>query len=80
MKLSRIISLILTAVPVSAGATIVLPDIVGDNMVVQQNAQVRLWGWSEKSAAVEVSASWNPADKVTAQPDSRSGRWSVELP
>lgn len=28
----------------NADAGITLPDIVGDNMVVQQNADARLWG------------------------------------
>lgn len=66
------------AVP-CAHCAISLPDIVGDNMVVQQNSDVRLWGWATPGRSVTVAGSWNPDRKVSARAGS-DGRWTVELP
>ena len=41
-----------------AAAKIRLPEIIGNDMVLQQNAEVRLWGWAEPHAAVKVETSW----------------------
>lgn len=49
----------------TAAAKITLPEIIGDNMVLQQNAEVRLWGWAEPHTAVKVAASWGA--KATAR-------------
>lgn len=62
-----------------AAASITLPDIVGDNMVVQQNADARLWGWATPGSEIVVSSSWNPGKTIKAVAAS-NGRWDVELP
>src|SRR5687767_1097597 len=36
-------------------AAIRLPRIFSDNMVVQRNVPVKIWGWAEKNAAVSVT-------------------------
>lgn len=80
MKLIPFTVCLLSAIPLQGMAEIVLPDIVGDNMVLQQNTEASLWGWSDGRDEVVVSASWNPDLKVTARPDSKTGKWSVKLP
>lgn len=60
-------------------AEILLPDIVGRNMVVQQQTDARLWGWATPGSKVSVSASWNPKHKVRAVAGA-DGRWDVMLP
>lgn len=60
----------------SLAAKVSLPDVIGNNMVLQQNAQVRLWGWADPDAAVKVSASWGA--KAAARSD-EGGRWEVLL-
>lgn len=60
----------------SLAAKVSLPDVIGNNMVLQQNAQVRLWGWANPNAAVKVSASWGA--KAAARSD-EGGRWEVLL-
>lgn len=62
-----------------AWAAVELPDIVGNNMVVQQNADARLWGWATPGSKLTVSASWAPKKKVTAV-TADNGRWDLELP
>ena len=40
-------------------AKVDLPDIFSDNMVLQQQTDARLWGWSEPGAKVTVGTSWS---------------------
>jgi len=42
-----------------AKATIVLPSVISDNMVLQQKDSVKLWGWSDIGEIVWVTTSWN---------------------
>ncbi len=58
-------------------AEIKLPNIIGSNMVIQQNADVRFWGKAAKNAKVEVSVSWN-SQKFSTQAD-KDGNFSVTV-
>ena len=40
-------------------AKVKLPALVGDNMLLQQQTDVRLWGWAEPGATVRVTPSWD---------------------
>ncbi|MBN2315763.1 MAG: hypothetical protein JXM79_17675, partial [Sedimentisphaerales bacterium] len=61
---------------VSAGASfadIRLPAIIGDNMVLQQDQKVTIWGWADPGEEVVVGVSWhNMKWAVTAD---RNGKW-----
>ena len=61
----------------SASAEIVLPKILGSNMVVQQQSDINLWGSAKPNSKVSVSASW-AKKKVETKSDS-DGKWSVTL-
>ena len=63
------------AVPFSARAELKLPAIFGDNMVLQQQQRVPVWGWSTPGAPVTVSFAGQTV-KTTAAPD---GKWLVKL-
>ncbi|MFD2719638.1 sialate O-acetylesterase [Hymenobacter monticola] len=60
----------------SAWANVRLPALVGDNMVLQRDANINLWGWAD------------PAEKVTVQFQGRQlstsagadGKWKLVLP
>ncbi|MES2730709.1 MAG: sialate O-acetylesterase [Bacteroidota bacterium] len=68
--------LILTSFNLSA--KIVLPAVFSDNMVLQQNSEVALWGWSNPSEKLKIVASWNPTD--TLQVDATNGAfWSTKI-
>ena len=41
------------------GAKVKLPSLVGDNMVLQQQTNARLWGWAAPGATVRVTTSWD---------------------
>lgn len=66
----------LLAIAASAQA-IELPEVIGDNMVLQQSSKVLLWGWAERGAKVSVKTSWNDAT-YNAKADA-GGRWEVQV-
>ncbi len=53
-----------------------LPAIVGDNMVLQQSCEVKLWGWAAPEAEVSVAPSWCGAVRTQAD---KKGRWCVTV-
>jgi len=58
-------------------AAIKLPAIIADNMVLQQNTTVKLWGWANAGEKITVTASWNHSPvTVTADHD---GRWIMRI-
>lgn len=60
----------------AADAKISLPSLIADGMVVEQNANVRLWGTSSrKNAEVKVKCSWSGEDAVCKS--GAYGTWSV---
>lgn len=56
---------------------IILPPIIGDNMILQQESEVNLWGKSEKKSTVNVTTSWDNANYQTTT-DSQ-GNWLVKI-
>ena len=63
------------AVPISARAELKLPAIFGDNMVLQQQISVPVWGWAAPGAAVTVK--FGGQQKVTCA--AADGKWLVKL-
>lgn len=58
-------------------AKIDLPDIFSDNMVLQQQTDARIWGWSEPGAKVTVGMSWS-GNAVTVDAD-KNGKWTATV-
>ena len=66
-----------TALAFGASAKVVLPKVLGSNMVLQQNADVNLWGKADADAKVTVKVSWDKAKiKTTAD---ENGNWAVKV-
>lgn len=56
---------------------VALPAIFSDHMVLQQNAEVTIWGWGNPSEEVTVTASWdNNAVKTKAN---NLAQWQVKI-
>ena len=49
-----------------AQAKVKLSHLVGDNMVIQQQTDVRLWGWAKPNSTVTATTSWSQ-QKSTAK-------------
>lgn len=62
-------------VSISLQATIRLPHVFSDNMVLQRDKPIKLWGWADKNETVEVSFI-NQTKKVKAD---KSGNWALLL-
>lgn len=58
-------------------AEIALPDIISNNMVLQQQSDARLWGWSSPGAVITVIPGWD-GRTYTVKAD-RNGRWDVAV-
>lgn len=58
-------------------ADVKLPAIISDNMVLQQNTTISLWGWADAGEAIEIKNNWNNTiAKTTAD---NKGNWLVHL-
>ena len=71
-------------------ASITLPSVIGDHMVLQQGTDVGLWGWADPNEVVTVMASWdgtavtdtanNHADwRVTLATPSAGGPYTITI-
>jgi sialate O-acetylesterase len=58
-------------------ANITLPAIIGNHMVLQQNSQCKLWGWSDASENITITTSWDTA-AIKAKAD-RNGKWIATI-
>ena len=58
-------------------AQLKLPKIFGDNMVLQQNFQAPIWGWTKPGKKITIKASWLKKKVVTRATE--SGSWQVKL-
>ena len=74
--LCMLVALVLVAT--AAQAKVRLPHIIGDNMVLQQQTDARLWGWDKPGKRVNVTVSWN--EKTYTATTDRDGRWMVKVP
>lgn len=59
------------------GAKVKLPSLICDNMVLQQQTDIKLWGTATPKAEVRVTPSWN-ARPATCRAD-KDGRWLLKL-
>lgn len=58
-------------------AKVRLHHLIADNMVVQSNTDVRLWGWASPGKTVNVSTSWG-STPCSAKAD-KDGAWEVRV-
>lgn len=78
MKKLLVTFLILFAFTSSMFAKIILPSVFADNMVLQQNSTVAIWGWSGPGEIVKIVAGWNTKDTVTVKAENTSA-WKTTL-
>ena len=78
MKLKRTLFLLLVAVlPLQLAAKITLPAIFTDNMVLQQQSDVKIWGKAKPGKTVKVTTSWN--GKTYEVRAGESGHWRATV-
>jgi len=75
MKKLSVISIILLLITGNGFANIKLPAIFSDNMVLQQEMDVPVWGWSDPGEQITVSLAGQYAKTVAGT----DGRWELFL-
>jgi sialate O-acetylesterase len=65
------------SIAVDLFATIKLPAIFGNNMVLQQQTDVAIWGTAQENSTVKVFTSWNNKN-YTIKADA-DGRWKLKI-
>lgn len=80
MKKRVLLLAICTAMFVGLSAKIQLPTVLADNMVLQQQSDVKLWGKATPNKQVKVTTSWN--QKTYNTQANAQGKWllTVETP
>ncbi len=76
MKLLWITSLLFGSF-LTSYATVRVPALFADHMVLQQNQEVPFWGWADPNATISISCSWeNEIYKITAD---NKARWMTKI-
>lgn len=72
-RICKLFFLLAFCVPNFVLAQIKLPAIISDNMVLQQNSKVALWGWAGPGEKITITNNWN--NKTTSVRTDASGKW-----
>ncbi len=78
IRIKKILSLlIILNIQLSVQAQVKLPALVSDNMVLQQNTKVNLWGWASPNEKINIRLGWqNTPIEITADSE---GNWKVAV-
>ena len=60
-----------------AHATIKLPALFSDNMMLQQESNAPVWGWADKNQEIKIQTSWD-AKTYDVKAD-KEGKWKIAL-
>ncbi len=77
MKNSIFLTALLAVCTIGTQAKVRLPHVLGNNMVIQQQSQVRLWGWAKPNSTVTVTGSWTK-ERAKAKVG-KDGRWLTTI-
>ena len=77
MKRFLFILLVLSLFSINMYGKIVLPSVFSDNMVLQQNSNVAIWGWSDPGETIRIVTGWNK-DTVKVKADN-SSKWTTTI-
>ncbi len=77
VKLCALAGIALGFMASSAPAEVRLPHVIGNNMVLQRDMRVPIWGWAEPNETVTIQLGEH---KATTQADKTTGRWQFLLP
>ncbi len=76
-RLACIFSLCGLLTHLQAFAELRLPALIGNNMVLQQNTTINVWGWADAGENIRIQASWlsSPAIAETTT----DGKWKTSI-
>ena len=68
---------IVALIGLTANAKVKLPQFFNDNMVLQQQTECNIWGWTEPGQKVVVNTSWDK--KIFTATARKDGRFDVKV-
>ena len=74
---NKIYSFLLSLIGFSALANVSLPSFFSDNMVLQRNSDVKLWGWGSPNEEIIITTGWDNAT-YTVKPDNHAN-WQINI-
>lgn len=77
MKARNILTTALIFAAMGLNAKVKLPSLIGDNMILQQQTSVNLWGEASPNATVKVIPSWN--NKEYSCKANKKGEWILKV-
>ena len=80
MKNKLLTIILFTIIAGSLSAKIVLPDILSDNMVLQQSTSVNLWGKAKPNTVIKIQPSWMKSTTTVKANDKGNWKTSVKTP
>ncbi len=80
MKRNFIVLAIIVVSAYGAKGQLRLPAIFGDHMVLQQQSDVAIWGWSAPGEELSIRASWNKEEVKTKALNTASWKSSLKTP
>nr|WP_321408568.1 sialate O-acetylesterase [uncultured Carboxylicivirga sp.] len=78
MKQTRFLLVgLLVIITITTKANVSLPAVFADHMVLQQQSDVKIWGWGKPLEEVKLKAGWS-ADTLKTVVNNQ-GKWSVQI-
>ena len=77
MNTKKLLLFIFLLVVIALQAQLKVASILGNNMVLQQNTEVKIWGTATPNQTLTVSANWNNS-KVTVT-SNEDGKWLAKI-
>ena len=62
---------------IQAQSMLSLPSILSDHMVLQQNSEIKFWGWSVPKAKIKIITEWSK-DTITIKTTEKA-KWETSL-
>ncbi|MDA1013863.1 MAG: sialate O-acetylesterase [Planctomycetota bacterium] len=75
ISVAALFAVLLNALP--GAADVRLPKILGSNMVLQRESEVKIWGWADPDETVVVTVDWLDFQSTTKA--DADGNWDVSL-
>ena len=75
--MKRTIIILLCLIGIAVQAKVTLPDIISDNMVLQQQTEAKLWGWAQANTKITITSSWSD-ESISVRSD-KQGYWMTTI-
>ncbi|GGA69388.1 9-O-acetylesterase [Flavobacterium palustre] len=74
---NSIIAFLVILTSFQVNATIKLPALFSDNMMLQQQSNAPIWGWADKNQKIKIKTSWDSKTYQVKADD--AGKWKIAL-